>query len=193
MPDRAGMRRERASRGSLISRGDLVGTRIEKAPDRSLVLLRVARPDAGDAARRLDLAPPLRVAGEDPQSLWLGPDRWLLAGRRHSAPAMIERCRTRLGGLLHHAVDQSAAWAVLRIEGPGAREVLASGAALDFRERSFPEGACRPTRLAQVAAVIVAAGKDRFDLYVDRGYGNYLLDWLKDSLVVANRAARARM
>ena len=168
---------------------DRFNMRIEAAPDRSLVSLRVSRQAADDAVRRLDLAPPLRTAGEDPQSLWLGPDHWLLVGSPQSATAMIERCATGLAGLLHNAVDQSAAYRVLRIEGRGAREVLASGSGLDFREQSFSKGGCRPTRLAQIAAVIVAAGPEAFELYVDRAYAKYLRDWLEDSLAIAYDAA----
>ena len=167
--------------------------RIAKAPDRSLVSLRVSRQAAVDARQRLDLAPPSCATGEDPRSLWLGPDHWWLVGRPQTAAAMIEQCDTTLAGLLHNAVDQSAAYAALRMEGRGARDVLASGAGLDFRESSFPQGACRPTRLAQIAAVIVAAGTDEFELYVDRGYEKYLCDWLEDSLLIANRAARSTL
>lgn len=167
---------------------DGIDIRFEKPVKRSVVSLRVSRAAAGEAARRLDLAPLLRAAGEDPQSLWLGPDRWLLVGRRQSASAMIERCHTGLVGLLHNAVDQSAAYAVLRIRGRGAREVLASGCGLDFRKKSFPRGGCHPTRLAQVAAIVVAVGTDTFELYVDRAYGKYLLDWLEDSVLIADRA-----
>ena len=163
--------------------------RIETASDRSLVSLRASRQVAGDAVRRLDLAPPLRTAGEDPQSLWLGPDHWLLVGRQQPASAMIERCAAGLAGLLHNAVDQSAAYRILRVEGRGAREVLASGSGLDFREQSFSKGGCRPTRLAQIAAVIVAAGPEAFELYVDRAYAKYLHDWLEDSCAIANDAA----
>ena len=172
--------------------GEICGldVRIGQAPGRSIVSLRVSRQAAGDAVRCLDLGPPLCAAGEDPQSLWLGPDHWLLVSRLQSVSAMIDRCATGLPGLLHNAVDQSAAYAVLRIEGRGAREVLASGSGLDLRERNLARGSCRPTRLAQVAAVIVAAGADSFELYVDRGYGKYLLDWLEDSLAIANRAVR---
>ncbi len=167
--------------------------RVGRATDRSLVSLRVSRAASEEAGKRLDLAPPLCSAGEEPQSLWLGPDHWLLVGRQLSAPALIERCRTGLAGLLNIAVDQSAAYAVFRIEGRGAGEVLASGAGFDFRWGRFPLHGCRPTRLAQVAAVVVAVGADSFELYVDRGYGQYLLDWLEDSLVIAKRAARSTM
>lgn len=163
--------------------------RIDSATDRSLVSLRALSAASDEVRKRLDLAPPLCAAGEDPQSLWLGPAHWLLVGWRFPASALIERCSAGLAGLLHNAVDQSAAYAVLRIEGRGADEVLASGTGLDFRRRHFPLHGCRPTRLAQVPAVVVAVGADAFELYVDRGYGQYLLDWLEDSLAIAKRAA----
>ena len=161
---------------------------IEQTADRPLVSLRVARSAAADAVRRLQLAPPLGAAGEDPQSLWLGPDHWLLASRRQTASNMIERCEADLAGVLHNAVDQSAAFSVLRVAGRDVRDVLASGAALDFRESAFPPGGCRPTRFAQVAAAIVATGTDEFEIYVDRGYGKYLRDWLEDTARIAERA-----
>ncbi|MCY4563939.1 MAG: hypothetical protein OXE40_05575 [Gammaproteobacteria bacterium] len=169
---------------------DPVDIRIERAPERALVSLRVSRQAASNAARRLHLAPPLRTAGEDPQSLWLGPDHWLLASPQQTASALIERCETGLGGLLHNAVDLSAAFTVLRLAGGEVRDVLASGAGLDFRGASFPQGGCRPTRFAQVATVIVATGTDEFELYVDRGYDRYLRDWLEDAALIAARAAR---
>lgn len=168
---------------------DGLDIRIERAADRALVSLRVARGAAADAVRRLHLAPPLSAVGDDPQSLWLGPDHWLLASRRQPASAMIERCETELAGVLHNAVDQSAAFSVLRVAGRDVRDVLAAGAALDFRASGFPAGGCRPTRFAQVAVAIVATGTDEFELYVDRGYGKYLRDWLEDTADIAERAA----
>ena len=172
---------------------DQANIRIGKATDRSVVSLKVSRAAADEAGKRLDLAPPLCAAGEDPQSLWLGPAHWLLVGRQLPASALIERCSAGLAGLLHNAVDQSAAYAVLRIEGRGAGVVLASGTGLDFRQRHFPLHGCRPTRLAQVPAVVVAIGAEAFELYVDRGYGPYLRDWLEDSLAIAKRTAQGTM
>ena len=167
---------------------DGLDIRIEPAADRALVSLRVARGAAADAVHRLHLAPPLSAVGQDPQSLWLGPDHWLLASRRQPASAMIERCEAELADVLHNAVDQSAAFSVLRVAGEAVRDVLAAGAALDFRESCFPRGGCRPTRFAQVAVAIVATGTDEFELYVDRGYGKYLRDWLEDTAGIAERA-----
>ncbi len=164
---------------------DGLDIRIEQATDRALVSLRVARGAAEEAARRLHLALPLCVAGEDRQSLWLGPDHWLLASTTRAASDMIEHCAATLDGVLHNAVDQSAAFSVLRVAGADVRGVLASGAALDFRASSFPPGGCRPTRFAQVAVAIVATGADEFEIYVDRGYGKYLRDWLEDAVLIA--------
>ena len=164
--------------------------RIAQAAHRTLVSLRVGRRQAEEASRRLHLALPLCAVGEDPQSLWLGPDHWMLASAREAASDMIEHCAATLAGVLHNAVDQSAAFSVLRVAGEGVRDVLASGAALDFRASSFPPGACRPTRFAQVAVVIVGTGPDEFEIYVDRGYGKYLRDWLEDAVLIAERAAR---
>ena len=167
---------------------DGLDIQIEHAADRALVSLRVARGAAADAVRRLQLAPPLSAVGDDPRSLWLGPDHWLLASRRQTASAMIERCQAALAGVLHIAVDQSAAYSVLRVAGGHVRDVLAAGAALDFRASGFPPGGCRPTRFAQVAVAIVATGTDEFEIYVDRGYGRYLRDWLEDTAGIAERA-----
>ena len=167
---------------------DGLDIQIGHAADCALVSLRVARGAAADAVHRLHLAPPLSAVGDDPQSLWLGPDHWLLASRRQTASALIERCEAELADVLHHAVDQSAAFAVLRVAGGDVRDVLAAGAALDFRQAGFPPGGCRPTRFAQVAAVIVATGTDAFEIYVDRGYGRYLRDWLEDTAGIAARA-----
>ncbi len=168
-------------------------SRIGTADERTLVSLEVLLSDADEARSRLELAAPLQIAGQDPKSLWLGPDHWLLTSRLQPASAVIESCEAALDGLLFNAVDQSAAYAIARIEGEHAREVLASGSGLDFRRRSFPQGACRPTRLAQIAAVIAADGVDAFEIFVDRCYRRYLCDWLEDALLVAERAAGRTM
>ena len=112
---------------------------------------------------------------------------------RQTASIIIEQCDARLSGLLYNAVDQSAGYAVLRIGGSGARELLASGAGLDFRKRSFRNGGCRRTRLAQIAVIIVATRTDDFELYVDRGYEKYLSDWLEDGVVIAQCATRSTL
>ena len=98
---------------------------------------------------------------------------------------MVEECEKSLADVLNNAVDYSAGLAVYRLTGTGARDLLAAGCGLDFRDDKFPLGTCCRTRFAQIAAVIVAEGGEHFDIYVDRSYEKYLSDWLSDSLSIS--------
>lgn len=165
-----------------------LATTIESFAPGAIVMLKLTLGSAADAARRLQLAEPLRVSGVDPRSVWFGPDCWFLMSRETSAETMIERCNLELPGILHNAVDYSAALAAIRIAGPAAETLLASGSGVDFRRQSFAAGSCCRTRLAQVAATVVATGDREFEIFVDRSYERYLLDWLRDSAEIAARA-----
>ena len=171
---------------------DFTAFRIETASRRTVVSLKVARGAADAARQRLGLAAPLCASGDEPRSLWLGPDHWLLTGSPETAERIVELCRSRLAGLLHNAVDLSAGYAVLCVKGDGARDLLACGSGLDFRARSFSRGACRSTRFAQIACTVAAVEADEFELYVDRAYAKYLREWLDDSMTIARRAAGDR-
>jgi len=157
------------------------GVNIERIDDLSIVSLKVSSKSIDSAIDGFQLAAPLSANGSDPRSLWIGPDRWLLVSSTMSADLLVKRCEETLADVLHNAVDNSAGLAVFRIAGPGARDLLASGCGLDFRDEKFPVGNCCRTRFAQIAAVIVAEGPEQFDIYVDRSYEKYLDDWLRDS------------
>jgi sarcosine oxidase subunit gamma len=165
------------------------GVTIERIDNLSIVSLKVSRNSLESARERLQLASPLGVAGDDPRSIWLGPDHWLIVSDSTTADAIIRNCEQTLAGILHNAVDYSAALAALRIAGSNARQLLASGSGIDFRPGTFPiQTGCR-TNLARIAAVIVAEAPGRFDIYVDRSYGTYLNDWLADTSSIAAHAA----
>ena len=165
------------------------GVSIERLENRSIVSLKISRKSLDDASERLQLASPLRIADSNPRSLWLAPDQWLLVTDTRTPDAIIEHCRETLTNVLHNAVDQSAALAVFRIAGHGARELLATGCGLDLRPAAFAVGACCRTRLAEIAAIIVAADPEQFEIYVDRSYETYLSEWLADSMTVNAYAA----
>jgi heterotetrameric sarcosine oxidase gamma subunit len=165
------------------------GASIERIDSLSIVSLRVSRNSLAEAQQKLRLASPVSVAGEDPRSLWLGPDRWLLVSNLMTPGAIIRNCTEALDGILHNAVDYSAGLVALRITGPNARQILASGSGVDFRPGKFPVGTCCRTNFAHVAAVIVAESADQFDIYVDRSYENYINDWLADTSGIAEHAA----
>jgi heterotetrameric sarcosine oxidase gamma subunit len=154
---------------------------IERVDNRSIVSLKVSRNSIDIARDRLQLAKPSEIAGSDPRSLWLGPDRWLLISDTRSATAIIDSCKEALDDILHNAVDYSSGLVVTQIYGSKARRLLATGTGIDLRPKSFPVGSCCRTRLAQVAAVIVAETPLSYDVYVDRSFDRYLSDWLAES------------
>jgi heterotetrameric sarcosine oxidase gamma subunit len=153
----------------------------DRLANRAIVSLKVARRSLDVARERLGLAAPLCAAGDDPRSLWLGPDRWLLVSDSMPADAVIAACDEALTGVLHNAVDYSAGLAVLRLAGGGARQLLATGTGIDLRPAEFAEGACCRTRLARIAAVITVDASGRFEIYADRSYESYLTSWLAES------------
>ena len=154
---------------------------IDRLQERTIVSLKVARRSLDIAGERLNLAAPLCAAGDDPQSLWLGPDRWLLVSDSMTADAIVASCSKALTGVLHNAVDYSAGMAAMQVAGGEARQLLATGTGIDLRPASFTPGRCCRTRLAHIAAVITSRTVDRFDIYVDRSYEHYLAAWLAES------------
>ena len=105
------------------------------------------------------------------------PDQWLLFSDDMSASGMIEQLGTSLNDQLHAAHDLSSALCCMELSGPAARTVLAMGCGIDFHPRAFPEGCGVRTRIAQVAAIIVAGTRERFWLFHDRSFSRYLARW----------------
>lgn len=167
---------------------DNSNVRISLLEKRSIVSLKVSRKTIDIARRRLTLAAPLTATGSETRCLWVGPDQWLFVSDSIEADSLVRECNESLADVLHNAVDNSAGLAVIRLDGPGARSLLASGCGLDFRPEEFAVGACCRTRFAQIAAIIVAEGPQKFDIYVDRSYAVFLNEWLRDSLNIAGRA-----
>jgi len=165
------------------------GVSIERIEDLSIVSLKVSKKSPESAREKLQLASPLRVTGGDPRSVWLGPCQWLLVSNSTNPDSIVKNCQETLAGILHNAVDYSAALVVLRIVGLHARQILATGSGIDFRPGKFPIRTCCRTRLAQVAVVIVAETPEQFDLYVDRSYGTYLNNWLTEAADILVHAA----
>ena len=154
---------------------------IDRIGNPSIISLRVSRKMLGGARDNLQLASPSGTSNGDPRSLWIGPDHWLLVSNSTTPDSIVSDCKESLGEAVYNAVDYSAALSVLRITGANAGELLATGSGLDFRPDKFPIGMCCRTRLAQIAAVIVRETAEQFDVYIDRSYGTYLLDWLNEA------------
>jgi sarcosine oxidase subunit gamma len=119
----------------------------------------------------------------EPRALCVGRDEWLLV----SDLALIAE---ELDYLEHEAteqhlaiVEQSGAFAALKVRGAACREVLAKGCGLDFRPRVFHEGSCARTLLAQVFVTLDCRAPQEFDVYVARAYLWHLHAWLVDAAV----------
>jgi len=157
------------------------GVTIERVENLSIVSLKIARKSLAGVADKLRLAAPVSATDSDPRSIWLGPDHWLLVSNSKTPDVIIGGCKHALTAIPHNAVDYSAGLAALRIVGPSAAQLLATGTGIDLRSGSFPVDSCCRTRLAQIAAVIVAEAPETYTLYVDRSYETYLTDWLAES------------
>ena len=154
---------------------------IECIDNLSIVSLKVSSQSADTARDRLELAQSGTATNGEPQSLWFGPDRWLLVSDSTPPEVIVKTCNQSLGEVLHIAVDYSAGLAVARIAGPDSWRLLAAGSSVDFRPDKYPVLTCCRTRFAHIAAIIVAVAPEQFDVYVDRSYGTYLNEWLGDS------------
>jgi sarcosine oxidase subunit gamma len=104
------------------------------------------------------LPPPGRVgAVEGGRLLWAGPGRAWLVGR--GAPELTG---------LAAVVEQGDGIVGLRLEGEGAREVLARLVPLDLRDRAFPEGATARTLLNHMAVTLTRVGAEAWEILAMR-------------------------
>lgn len=93
-------------------------------------------------------------------------------------------------GLATHAAltDQSDAWAVVQLEGSGARDVLARLTPLDLRDAVFPVGACARSDLAHMQGAVLRLGDQAWQVMVFRSMAATLVH----DLDTAMRAVAAR-
>lgn len=113
--------------------------------------------------------------------VWMSPDELLFVGAYDDAPAVAGALADALAGVHHMALVVSDARAVFRIEGEGARELLAKGAPVDLSPAAFGPGDVRRTRLGQVAAAFWMGEDEAFTFVCFRSLGAYVFDWLKAS------------
>jgi sarcosine oxidase subunit gamma len=116
---------------------------------------------------------------------WLGPDEWLVIGEHD-----LETLERAVGPDEGAAVDVSASRELLELEGPWARDVLASCCALDLHPRVFGPGHCAQTLVAK--APVLLGQTDEFPTYlvlVRPSLFSYVFSWLDDGIkaVLAER------
>ncbi len=142
--------------------------------------------------RALDLVlpsdPNTATASGGVTALWLGPDEWLLICQPGSERKLMVKLREALQGVHAAVTDLTDARTTIRIQGPGAREVLAKGCSLDLHPRAFPPGAVAQSRLAKADVLLHRVDQEgadmaepAFDLLVGRSFAGYLWAWLEEA------------
>jgi sarcosine oxidase subunit gamma len=108
-----------------------------------------------EAATGAAFPAPGRWTGAETRIVWTGPEQAMVLGAR-VAPAGAA------------VTDQSDAWAVMRLDGPGAEAVLARLIPVDTRRAHFPPGHAARTMLHHMTCTLMRAGDDAFDIMVFR-------------------------
>jgi sarcosine oxidase, subunit gamma len=109
--------------------------------------------------------------------LWHGPGQWLIV--RTPAATQLADELAALFAENAAVVDLGHARTAVRLEGEGARDVLAMGTSIDLRPAHFGPGACALTALGKIGALLHAVAPDTIDVYVARSYGQAFAEWLK--------------
>ncbi|MEX5726776.1 sarcosine oxidase subunit gamma [Rhodovulum iodosum] len=159
--------------------------RIEALPARGMITLRGdlgQSPLRGAVHRALGVEPggpgTIVEAGGGGAVAWMAPDEVLLFLPGAEAAPVLAEMRDVLADAPHLLADVSDARALFRVSGPGARDVLAKLAPVDFAPDVFPTGSFRRTRLAQVPAAIWLGGDGAFGVMCFRSVARYAFDLL---------------
>jgi sarcosine oxidase subunit gamma len=174
----------------LAARGafEALGLRMRAIPPAACVRLQMARrvepgerlPPTGSIELPLE---PNTVGGSDPFALWLSPDGWLIVSDRLELDGLRQALEPLLAARRCALTDASSALERIELSGPRARDLLASGCALDLHPQHFASGRCARTRFAQVAVVLRPQVADSFELYVDRSLAEWVWGWITDGAV----------
>lgn len=159
--------REAGLRGMIILRGDLSNKKLRSVCKK---LSGVAFPEKGQAF----------CDGE--QGLcWMSPDELLVMVPYAQAAEAVDQIHKALSGTHYLAENVSDARALIFVEGPYAREVIAKLAPADLHPDSFKPGDFRRTRLGQVAAAFWMRDEDTFEVICFRSVAGYTFDLLAAS------------
>ncbi len=125
------------------------------------------------AAHGMAWPAPNRATGKaGARAVWFGRDTVMLMGPAPDA------------ALRQHAavVTHSDAWCAVRLEGAGARDVLARLTPIDLRDTEFKRGHTARTELAHMAGSVTRVGRDTYLLLVFRSFARTFAHDLRDAM-----------
>lgn len=113
--------------------------------------------------------------------LWMSPDELLILLPYPDVAETLTRIAKALKGKHHLAVNVSDARALLTVQGPFAREVIAKLAPVDLHPDAFGPGQVLRTRLGQIAAAFWMTDAQTFQVICFRSVAEYAFDLLAAS------------
>jgi sarcosine oxidase subunit gamma len=116
----------------------------------------------------------------DARLVWTGRDQAFLIG---AAPQGLDG--------LAALTDQSDGWAALRLDGPGAGDVLARLYPLDLRAAAFPVGRVVRAPLNHMSSILMRPGPQSFEMLVFRSLARTA--WHEAEAAMRALAARAAL
>jgi sarcosine oxidase subunit gamma len=102
---------------------------------------------------------------------------WVVSGENEDLTEALQRAvRADVGTVTSLSHSRTRIF----IEGPGARQVLGTGIAVDLDPALFPVGAVALTGAHHTPVVLHRVGAERYELYVLRTFAVWIRDWLTD-------------
>lgn len=181
-----------------VASGDAL--RLELVPPRGLLDVRgpgtetFAMAAEGVFGVALPLEPNRWTGARDRAAIWLGPDEWLLLapdGQSRAAERSLREAFAEEPWL--SVTEVSHNYTTLCLSGSHAREVLATGCALDLHPSVFGAGACAQTLLARTRVLLRAVDDgNAIELWARNSFAPYAARWLLDASNTANRHLACR-
>ena len=124
---------------------------------------------------------PKRVAAKELALIGVAPSQWLAIAQGGEGRALLARLAGALTGLAS-IVDQSDAKALLKVNGPRVRDVLAKGCALDLHPRAFKPQDAATTQIALIPCQLWQLDEaPTFELAVPLSHARSFWSWLAAS------------
>ncbi|MBB4063208.1 sarcosine oxidase subunit gamma [Gellertiella hungarica] len=108
----------------------------------------------------------------------VGPGEWLVVLEK--ADLSLQRDIAERAGALALVTDQSSGRAVLRLQGPKARAILAKIVPLDLHPEAFAIGQSGNTLFAHVSANVGRIGEDEFEIVLMRSFALFAFQELME-------------
>jgi methylglutamate dehydrogenase subunit D len=127
---------------------------------------------------------PTRVAGAETAFVGTGPGVWL-ACREAAAAGWAAELTTKVSGLASVS-DQSRGYAVLRFNGPAARDLLSRGAFIDFHPSTFGPGSAAVTAIAHIGVILWQLDDTpAYEVALFRSYAASFWHWIETACAAA--------